>query len=373
MTSTPPPAESIVRDSTARNAIVVIAVILVGGTLFWLSSILTPLALAIFLMVMIDSLARILVNRVPRFPPVAALPVALVLSVVLFGLAAFVVGANASAFAGELFGYGPRLNALVAEGAHRLGLAAPTIGQIVERFNAMALLGPVAEGVRGFTTTAMLVLIYLGFLLASRQGFARKMAGLFPNPRGRQEAAQMFQRIRDGVERYLWIQTVTGALGAAASWAVMAALGLDNAMFWAFVIFILGYVPVIGGVIAIVAPPLFALLQFNGWWQAAVMLAGLQMINLVIGNIILPRMQGRSLNIDPVVILLSLAFWGGLWGLPGMFLSTPLSVTAMVLLAQFHSTRWIAVLLSSDGDPMGAAAPALASEPVADPRLISNI
>jgi predicted PurR-regulated permease PerM len=71
----------------------------------------------------------------------------------------------------------------------------------------------------------------------------------------------------------------------------------------------------------------------------------------VIGNMILPRMQGRSLNLDPVILLLSLAFWGALWGLPGAFLSSPLTVMAMVILAQFPSSHWIAVLLSGDGEP----------------------
>jgi predicted PurR-regulated permease PerM len=367
------PTDLQTQSATARNALVVIAVILTGAALYWLSAILTPLALAVFLMVMIDSLARVLEHRVPRFPPIAALPVAITLSVLLFGLAAFVVAANASAFAGELFGYAPKLNALIAQVAHKVGVAAPTLGELLARFNSMAFLGPVADGVRGFTTTAVLVMIYLGFLLISRRGFARKSARLFTTAHDRQQASESFLRIRNGVERYLWIQTVTGGVIALASWGVMAALKLDNAMFWGFSIFIISYVPVIGGAIGIIAPPLFALVQFNGWWQALTMLAGLQAINFVVGNIIYPRMQGRSLNIDPVVLLLSLAFWGALWGLPGMFLSTPLTVTAVVLLAQFRGTRWIAVLLSSDGDPLGASEDAAAApDPSSTQQLITG-
>ena len=98
-------------------------------------------------------------------------------------------------------------------------------------------------------------------------------------------------------------------------------------------------------------PPLFALVQFDTCWQAVVLFVALQAILFVVGNVILPRMQGDSLNIDPVVVLLSLAFWGAIWGVAGMFLSTPLTVMAMVILAQFAGTRWIAVLLSADGEP----------------------
>ena len=167
----------------------------------------------------------------------------------------------------------------------------------------------------------------------------------------RDQAVQVFHAIRAGVENYLWVQTVTGLMIAVASWVAMQAVGLDNAFFWAFLIFVASYIPIIGGVVGVALPPLFALLQFDTWWQAAVLLGVLQGVQFVVGNVVLPRMQGDSLNMDPVIVLLSLAFWGAIWGLPGMFMSTPLTVLAMVILAQFEGTRWIAILLSADGDP----------------------
>jgi AI-2 transport protein TqsA len=113
------------------------------------------------------------------------------------------------------------------------------------------------------------------------------------------------------------------------------------------------YIPIVGAVAAIVLPAIFALVQFDGFSRALIVLAGLGSITFVVGNILLPRMQGDSLNMDPLVVLLSLAFWGALWGITGMFLSTPLTVLVMVILAQFDGSRWIAILLSADGDPQG--------------------
>jgi predicted PurR-regulated permease PerM len=107
-------------------------------------------------------------------------------------------------------------------------------------------------------------------------------------------------------------------------------------------------------------PVLFSLVQFDGWWPAVILLIGLQGIGFGVGSILQPRMQGKTLNIDPVVVLLALAFWGVIWGIPGMILSTPLTVVAMSVLAQFAGTRWIAVMLSSDGDPLGASKAAAA-------------
>ena len=89
---------------------------------------------------------------------------------------------------------------------------------------------------------------------------------------------------------------------------------------------------------------------------------------VVVGNVIAPRMQGQNLNLDPVVVLLSLALWGALWGVPGMFLSTPLTVMAMVVLAQFQGTHWVAVLLSSDGRPEHISEGAPDPPPPPNPR-----
>jgi AI-2 transport protein TqsA len=343
-----------VRDGgVARNALVVIATIVGGAAIYWLRGILTPLVLAIFLMIMIDSFVRVLKARVTFLPAWAALPVALIVSVTIFGLTAFVVADNAAGFVSQMIGYGPKLDGLLKRIADAVGVGFPSsIDQLFDRLNPTRYVGVLAQALQGFASNAAFVLIYLGFLIASSSAFDRKAVRLFPERVERHEALLVFSRIRNGVEQYLWIQTVLGAVIAVASWAIMAAIGLDNAFFWAFLIFIAGYVPIIGGAVGVFLPPLFALVQFDTFWQAGVLFAVLNIINFIVGNLMLPRMQGRSLNLDPVVVLLALAFWGAIWGLPGMFLSTPLTVMAMVILAQFPGTMRFAILMSGDGDPL---------------------
>ena len=337
---------------TVRVSLVILAVIAAGAALYWLRGILTPLALAVFLAVMIDGVARVLRSRQPVISERAALILAIVLSVVLFGVSGLVIADNASTFVGQLVAYTPRLNNLIAQVAGLFGVEVPpTVSDLFAQLNVSAYLGDFAKGLQGFASDAFFILIYLGFIIASRSGFQRKVVGLFPHQAERKEALAAFRRIRDGVERYLWVQTVTGLMIAVASWIAMVAVGLDNAVFWAFLIFIASYIPVIGGAVGILAPPIFALIQFETFWPAVILLAVLQAIQFVVGNIVLPRMQGDSLNMDPVVVLLSLAFWGLIWGMTGMFLSTPLTVMAMVILAQFDGARWLAVLLSADGQP----------------------
>ena len=339
-------------DTVSRNALVILATIAGGVIVYWLADILTPLALALFLAVMIDSFARILAARLPGISHRVATPLAVVLSVVIFVGAAFFIADNATSFASQLVTYAPRLNGLIARVAGLVGVAVPpTLTQLVQQLDPASHLGQVARGLQTFVSTAAFVLVYLGFILASRRGWERKAVALFAAREERQEALAAFLHIRNGVEQYLWVQTVTGLMIAVASWLAMVSVGLDNALFWAILIFIASYIPVVGGIVAVALPPIFALIQFESLWQAVVLAGVLQVVGLFVGNVVQPRMQGRSLNIDPIVLLLALAFWGVLWGLPGAFLSTPLTTVMMVVLAQFKGARWVAILLSADGDP----------------------
>jgi predicted PurR-regulated permease PerM len=345
-------------SATARNALILIAVVAGGGALFLLRTILTPLALALFLMVIIDGLSRVLRKQVSFLSPTAALVVAILVTVAGFGATVVVIAGNAPGFINQLMADTPRLNAVITDMAHRLHIQSPpTVQRLARQLDPAKYAGGLAQTLQGLISTLLFILIYLGFLFASRGSFTHKADRLFPAHTDRVHALQAFQSIRNGIERYLWIQTVTGLMIAGASTVILTAIGMQNAVFWGFLILVTSYVPIIGGMIGQYLPPLFALVEFSSYWQPGLILAGLTVVQLVVGSIIFPRMQGRSLNLDPVVILLALSFWGLVWGLPGMFLSTPLTVTLMVVADQFPSARWVAILLSSDGEPQGADLP----------------
>ncbi len=351
-TEAPPKAMDAQGSATARNALVVIAVVTVGAAVRWMGGIITPLLLALFLLIMVDGLARALRRRAPAVGSGLAMAAALVLAASLFALSAWMVAAYAGDFVDRLTGYGPKLDTLLANLAKQVGAPTPpSIDVLFSQFDPGNYIGAVAQALQNFASNSVLVLIYLGFLIASRVAFERKVVRLFRGRAERHGAMLLVQHVRDSVERYLWIQSVTGLMIALASWVVMAVIGLDNAFFWAFLIFVVNYVPIVGAAAGILLPAVFALVQFDNYGPALVLLLGLWAITFVVGNVVLPRMQGDSLNMDPVIVLLSLAFWGAIWGLPGMFMSTPLTVLVMVILAQFEGSRWIAIVLSADGDP----------------------
>ncbi len=336
----------------ARAATMIIATVMVGAVIWWLRAILAPLALALFLMVIIDGLARVMEHRL-RLPHKPAVGVALALVTLIFALTAYEVTIHASIFLTRLIGYGPRINGLVQSLGQDIGMSVPpTVDQLITQMNLPHYLSSVAGAAKDIASGAVFVFVYLIFLLIARSGFEQKARTLFPTPDRFETARGVFVRIRKGVERYIWVQTMAALIIALASFLLMRLVHLPNAVFWTFLIFIFAYVPIIGGAIGILLPPAFALVQFGVHWQPIALLVGAEAIHFAVGNFISPRMQGISLNVDPVVVVLSLAFWGAIWGVPGMFLSTPLTVVAIVVLIQFPSTRWLAVLLSRDGDPM---------------------
>src|SRR5262249_32165755 len=145
-----------------------------------------------------------------------------------------------------------RLNGIIHETARALHMrAAPSLDQLLARRDVSKWAGSFALNFGGIAWDALFILIYVGFLLAARRSFGRRMAALFATHGRREEAIHIFDRIRSGVESYVWVQTVVNILVAVLAYGVMAAVGLDNSLFWAFVVFVTGYIPIIGGIIAL--------------------------------------------------------------------------------------------------------------------------
>src|SRR5690606_19331333 len=124
-----------------------------------------------------------------------------------------------------------------------------TAHEVIASIDFRGYLTQIAVQAQGVVTGSFFVLIYLGFLLASQVGFRRKLVAMFPQRESRAEAAEVFRRVRSGVAGYLWFQSVTGAMICLAAWILMRAVGLQNAEFWTFVIFVVGFIPVLGGAV----------------------------------------------------------------------------------------------------------------------------
>ena len=127
-------------------------------------------------------------------------------------------------------------------------------------------------------------------------------------------------------------------------------MGVDFAGLWGLLILLLNFIPTVGSIVATLFPAIIALAQSDAYGLFVLVLLGIGVLQICIGNILEPRLMGSSFNLSPVVILLNLALWNAIWGIPGMFLCVPFLIIVAIVLSHFPQTRSIAIMLSSDGN-----------------------
>jgi len=221
--------------------------------------------------------------------------------------------------------------------------------ELLARINVQLLVGSMLASVSSMAVSVVVVLLYAVFLLVERRSFAAKLANLSDDARRVARIGTVIEDINRRIGTYLVLKTFISILLGAISWLIMLAFGLEFATFWAVLIGLLNFVPYIGSFLGVLFPAIMTIVQFNDMTLIISMLAALTAAQFVIGNFLDPYMMGNSLNLSPFAILVSLAIWSELWGIPGAFLAVPITAIVVVVLSQFPGSRPLAVLLSRDG------------------------
>ncbi len=220
---------------------------------------------------------------------------------------------------------------------------------ITTELNLNEYIRSLINSISGTAQRFFLILIYVIFLLVEQDTFAQKMAALPWTGERKENFQRILNQIGEASRTYIVVKFGSSLMTAILSFGVMYFIGIDFPVFWAFLIFLLNFIPTIGSIVATVFPSLVALVQFDTLGPFFGVLIGIISIQVLIGSILEPRLLGRSLNISPFVIIVSLVLWGLIWGIVGMLLCVPLTVILIIILAQFPSTRPIAILLSKRG------------------------
>lgn len=195
-----------------------------------------------------------------------------------------------------------------------------------------------------------LITIYVFFLLLERKFFDTKLGKLIRRKREREEMQNILEQINKDIRAYFGVKTFTSSMTGLISYLIMRFVGLDFAEFWALLIFLFNYIPNIGSLIATSLPTLLALVQFDTPREFLIVGLGVGATQMIIGNVIEPRMTGKTLNMSPLVVIVSLVLWGKLWGITGMFLCVPITAIVMIILSQFPGAKWVVVCLSQNGE-----------------------
>ena len=218
-----------------------------------------------------------------------------------------------------------------------------------EGYDFSTILLQVINSIRDLFGKTILVLIYVLFILLEESIFNAKINFIYPDPERNQRVTSIIEKIKYSIRNYITLKTLTSFTTGFLSYFAFLIIGIDAPVFWAFLIFVLNYIPTIGSLIATGFPAIFALLQFGEFWPLFLVVIIVGAIQIVVGSIFEPRLMGDSFNISPLVVIISLSLWGTLWGIIGLILSVPITVIMIIIFSEFPSTRPVAIMLSENG------------------------
>ena len=352
------------KPARARTALLAVVTVLLAVAALKLSRPVTlPLVAGIFLVVLALPVRTRLRRIVPG--PFATL-IAFLLIVLVF--AAFV--ASLIWMAGQITDAVPRYGSVVeqvqtgvSDWLRSHGLPAPSGGTGVSGGGA-AMSGGGGAGGGGagadsarrivgtmLSTSAILLLMFafFGLGLAEVADFRRKADSAL----ARTQARRLFDTFGEIAEQwriYVLAKTATSLLTGAVTAAFCLIVGLDLALVWGFIAFLLEYVPTIGSTLAVIPPALFAVVQFGFGAESLAIAGGIALLQIIMGNFVDPRIEARFVTLSPVVVLFAIVFWGWLWGALGALLGVPLTAAVLIGCRHFEGTRWIAeIFTNGDG------------------------
>jgi predicted PurR-regulated permease PerM len=195
----------------------------------------------------------------------------------------------------------------------------------------------------------VMIIFYVIFIFIEESLIEHKIQLIFTNEKQYASVQTTLRKVDKSMSSYISLKSLISLTSTTLSYFILLAVGIESPLFWAFLIFMLNFIPSVGPIIGTLLPALFSLIQFGEFLPFLIILIGVGTVAMIVGSLIEPRIMGNTLNISALVAILSLALWGSIWGIIGMFLSVPITVAMIIVLSQFSSTRSIAILLSEKG------------------------
>jgi AI-2 transport protein TqsA len=344
------PDDADVRDKAATWLLGVVTAVAVIWFLRAAALVVMPLAVAFFIAIVVQPVQASLRERLPRYPW-AAVPLTMGLIVVILGGFIWATAESVDEAAERVPRYSGRLQQSwqsLQDAATAYGLPVPgdvlAPGNLERRLGGLltATIRTTWEVVSGLVLVLFLVLL----MLLEAPAWSANTRRLLRDRHAR-AALDTVAGVAEKVRVYLYVRTLLGLMSAAAAGLWLWLLGVDLVLVWVVLTFALNYIPNLGSIIAVIPPSLMALVQ-HGPVRGLIVIAGLAVVEQIIGNFIDPRMQGRRLQISPVVVLVALVFWTWVWGPVGALLAVPMTVTLLAAAVHVPALAPFAELLAAE-------------------------
>ncbi|GAB3015578.1 AI-2E family transporter [Bowmanella dokdonensis] len=331
-------------SSTSRVLLTLASLVVILAGAKAASSILVPFLLSLFIALACNPL----VNWARRYhmPRWLAIVVVILLFLVFGFMLARLLGNSLTQFIENLPEYkaklGEEMGWLVRQLAvFNINLDSERIAAYMDSDEAMNALTRLLTGIGSMMTSFLLVLLILFFMLVEAATFPRKLRLAMSNP---EMKARQIAKFLASLKKYLVIKGAVSIVTGFLAGLLCYLLGVDHFLLWAVMAFLLNFIPNIGSIIAAGPPVLMSLVEMGGV-SAAIVAAGYLAINTLMGNLLEPRLMGRGLGLSPLMVFLSLIFWGWLLGPAGMLLAVPLTMVVKLALETSREGGWFALLL----------------------------
>ncbi len=315
-------------------------VILVGG-LKAASSIMIPSVVAL----MIATISLPLLTWLRRWLPMSvAVPGTILVDLLVLALAGYLLATTANQIASEMNEIQATLTEWTEEGGRWLEERGVPVTRLLSGVEPAVYVDFVNRTLRttGAALSSFLVIfLVVVFTLFEATTFDSKVRAAF----GSLDAQSRFNRAMYEIQHYMGIKTVISLATGLLIGVWVAVLGVEFAIVWGLTAFVLNFIPNFGSIIAAIPATLIAIVQI-GVGRGLLVALGYLVVNMVIGNLVEPHLMGRRLGLSTLVVVVSLIFWGWVWGPIGMLLSVPLTMVVKILLENTDEFRWVAILIS---------------------------
>ena len=311
------------------------------------SPIFVPFLLATFIAIL--NLPILLFLQKKKVPRGISVFIIILLLIFFGGTLSTLLGTSISGFSSRIPFYTQRISeqanwAITFINNFGIDIPQSTINEYFDPGTAITIIGNTLSGLKSVLTNTFLIILTILFLLMEASGIPAKLKHAFP------DSNDLFSKIKsffDGFNRYLVIKTATSLLTGILIYLWLLFFNIDFPVLWGLLAFMLNFVPNVGSILAAIPAILLAIIQF-GFLKAIFVLFGFLTVNIILGGILEPRFLGKGLGLSPLIVFISLIFWGWVLGPVGMLLSVPLTMLVKIALENNQNTKWISILIGSE-------------------------
>ncbi len=342
----------VVRKGTSTT-VNIAAVLFIIAAVMAAKSIITPILMALFFsIIMAQPIFWLHKHKVPQ-----GLGIVMVFGGILLVFFGFggIIGESLSTFSQDAPAYGKKLNdigiAIVGYlNAHGFNISEEQLSNLLDPSKIMSFTAGALTELGSVMGNMALIIFTVVFLLLELNSFNLKARAIVG---GAENSLAYLNRIGRSIRHYLAIKTMVSLLTGGLVYIGLLIIGIDYAILWALIAFLLNYIPNFGSILAGIPAVLFALVQ-AGPGEALWAIIVYAVVNMSIGNIVEPKMMGQGMGLSTLVVFISLIFWGYVLGTVGMFLSVPLTMTLKIMFEQNKKMQWMAIILGTQEDAQNA-------------------